>query len=223
MKLALSVFLSILISLNALATIQTPETIIYQGEAYSLSSFPLDDYFKAYPEKKPSPDQISSDLWRGYRTTFEIQDNRLIIREIQVRERIKRKNLKDTTVWTSVIDTIFRTPADRVFTWYSGYLIVQIGRIVKRVHMENSPRYENYLVIGVDKGIVFYERRLNTKQFSAFMDDQYKGFKKTEEYKQLKKKLKDLNKSRKTPLSSKQLEVSLRSRVEYKASTIFNR
>ena len=218
----LNIFIGILFSINAFSTNQIPDKLVYEGDKYSLNSNPLESYFKIHPEKIPTSNSRNTALWRGYRATFEIQENKLRILDIQVLSQVKRAEKKDTTVWLSSIDTIFKTPTERSLAWYTGYLIMPIGRIMKYVHLESLPRYEKYIVIGVKNGIVFTQLRLNSDEFSQFMDDQFSSFKKTVGYKQQLMRIRDAYKRNgEGPLSKKVMDEKLRIYVERNATTIF--
>ena len=75
MKTILTFIVTLFLGINAFATAQYPDKIIYNGKEYDLHSNPLEEYFQKNPDKKPKATMISTALWRGYVATFEIKNN----------------------------------------------------------------------------------------------------------------------------------------------------
>lgn len=81
------IIITIIIFLNCLysnATIQIPDQIIYKGDTVYIRGLPLEHYF--YNKDKPNFSEISkcrsSGCWRGYKSLWEIKDNRLVLNSI---------------------------------------------------------------------------------------------------------------------------------------------
>jgi len=65
-------------------TVQHPDKIIYKGKEYDLETNPLESYFSRFPHKLPESECWCSGLWRGYVATFEIMDNQLFLKDIEI-------------------------------------------------------------------------------------------------------------------------------------------
>lgn len=141
-------------SLTASATAQTPNRIIYEGEMFSLTNILLADYFREYPDKYPSG-PFSTDLWRGYRATFEVRDNRIFLSDIEIYS-------DDGSRFVSVLKEVY-PEGDLEIDWFSGILTCPYGDIVQYVPGFTTI-YENYLLLRVKEGIVIGAERKNYKE-----------------------------------------------------------
>ena len=173
-------------SLQVNATAQYPDMIFYNGKEYFLHNNPLESYFEKYPNKKPQSGMISSALWRGYIATFEIKNNQLLLKdiEIQVYDTSNEKEYKLTQV--SVINKVFPNNEIVKIDWMTGLLVLPYGKIVNYVHMGYASTYENYILLEINKGNLIQARDFTGKQYEKFKEKQFQVFKKTDEYKQLK-------------------------------------
>ncbi|MBM4153329.1 MAG: hypothetical protein FJ220_07405 [Kiritimatiellaceae bacterium] len=180
MKTVMTIFLTLLMAFNALATAQYPDKLLYDGKEYGLHTNPMEQYFRAYPEKKPSDGVRSSALWRGYVATFEIKTNTLILKDIEV--MVWSENCRLTS-WKSVKDRIVTNGEDLVVDWFTGLLVLPYGETVKYVHMGYDSTYENYIVLEVKAGSITGERKFDYHQYKAFKEKQFNEYIKTEDYK----------------------------------------
>ena len=86
------------------ATAQYPDKINYNSKEYSLLTNPLEKYFEKNEDKRPTGGVISSAMWRGYVATFEIIENELFVKDIE----IQILDEKDGSLeWKSVINEVF--------------------------------------------------------------------------------------------------------------------
>ena len=177
-------------SLQVNATAQYPDMIFYNGKEYFLHNNPLESYFEKYPNKKPQSGMISSALWRGYIAIFEIKNNQLLLKdiEIQVYDTSNEKEYKLTQV--SVINKVFPNNEIVKIDWMTGLLVLPYGKIVNYVHMGYASTYENYILLEINKGNLIQARDFTGKQYEKFKEKQFQAFKKTDEYKQLKDDMK---------------------------------
>jgi hypothetical protein len=91
--------------------IQRPERIRYEGEEYSTGSEPLMSYFTSN-KIKPDFQLISTDLWRGYRGTWEILDGHL---DLIALEAVLTDGSEEAMA------ALFPHSPNRVFAnWFSG-------------------------------------------------------------------------------------------------------
>lgn len=140
-------------------TAQIPETLQYEGQTLSMCSNPLNDYF-ALAGKKPPFAFTCTALWRGYVGQWEIVDGRLYLVGLS-------GELMDGSEVS--LATLFPEFPDRVFAhWYSGTLRIPQGKQLEYVHMGYGSRFEQDLLIQLDRGVVTQTRvRQNGKSESA--------------------------------------------------------
>jgi hypothetical protein len=123
-----------LISLNIFATAQFPDRIIYKGKKYALNCNPLEDFFNNNPGKRPNKGSFCTGLLRGYVATFEISDNQLLLKDIEIIVP-DTLNKKTDIKSVSVIKEIFPTQDIKNVDWFSGLLVIPYGKVVNYVHM----------------------------------------------------------------------------------------
>ncbi len=186
MKTFLTIILTLFLSTNVFATAQYPEKIIYNGNVYSLHSNPLEAYFEKNPDKRPKDGISSTALWRGYVATFEVRDNQLFLKdiEIQYRDTTSKKSLP--LKWRSVIKDVFSDSKNIKIDWLTGLLVIPHGKIVNYVHMGYGSTYENYILLEFDKGNLKNEKHFEYQEYEKFKEKQFQVFKQTEEYKKIK-------------------------------------
>jgi hypothetical protein len=184
-KRMLSVFVSLL-SFSAMATPQFSDRIIYKGTTeYGLISNPLEQYFELFPEKRLKPIEfkhngyveisISSALHRGYIATFEIIDNQLYVKDIVMPHPGKED-------YVSVIHRLFPDSESRKADWYSGFLLISYGELVRYTHMDYASLYESYKLLEIVNGELIFTESLDTEEYKKFRDRQFEIYKRTDEY-----------------------------------------
>jgi len=176
----------VLASSAVFGTQQAPDKIIYNGKVYfSPYIYPLESYFEKYPDKHPTKYQNTlSSLRRGYIATFEINNNQLYLKDIEI-------IIDDTIVengrykmkWKSVLNEVFPNQDVIKIDWFTGLL-----------DLWDSMCYTIYnynIILEIDKGYIIKEKLLkNKEEYKKFEEEQFKAFLKTKEYKKVKRKLK---------------------------------
>jgi hypothetical protein len=127
--------------------IQKPERIRYEGEEYSTGSEPLRSYFTS---KKVKPDfqLISTDLWRGYRGTWEIVDGHLDLIGL---EAVLTNGSEEA------MEALFPHSPNRVFAnWFSGTIQIPYLSMYAYYHRRRaSPDTQrSTLAIEIKNGVV---------------------------------------------------------------------
>lgn len=186
MRIVLIFLLMLFLSIDVFATAQMSDKIIYKGKVYMLHSNPMEAYFEKNPEKQPRGGIVSSALWRGYVATFEVRNDMLYLKDIEImyRDTIDKENFNSK--WRSAFKEVVPDGKELAIDWMTGLLVLPQGKIVNYVHMGYASTYENYTVLEVDKGIVKREISFDYKAYDEFRDKQYRAFKMTEEYKKTK-------------------------------------
>ena len=135
-------------------TAQFTENLLYEGEAVSMCSNPLSDYFEM-GGISPRFESTCTALWRGNVGSWEVIDKRLYLIGLQ-------GTLEDGT--DASLATIFPEFPSRVFAhWYSGTIRIPQGRQIEYVHMGYGSTYERDLFLDLERGVVMATRIQNNE------------------------------------------------------------
>lgn len=186
MKLLLTLLLMTVFGIQAFATAQIPDIIIYDGKEYSLNSNPLESFFKMYPDKRPKREVISTALWRGYVATFEFKDKQLFLKDIEIKYRDTTEKGEVDYKWRSAMDEVFPNQEKIKIDWMTGLLVIPHGKLVNYVHMGYGSTYEKYILLEIENGDLKKEKRFDYNEYEKFKEKQFQAFKQTEEYKKMK-------------------------------------
>lgn len=167
----------------AFATAQAPDKIFYNGKEYSLHSNPMEEYFVKFPDKKPKSEIMSSGLWRGYIATFEVTDNALYLKDIEIMINKDENGKSYNPGWKSVLSEVVPNGKKLKIDWFSGILVLPHGKLVSYVHMGYGSTFENYVLLEIDKGDFKKSKEFNYEEYEKFKDRQFEAFKKMPEYK----------------------------------------
>lgn len=169
----------ILLSVNTFATEQYLDSIIYKGKVFILQSTPLESYFMVYPEKRPINDCYSSALWRNYIARFEIMDNKIFIKNI---ETFDCKNNKERIQWKSELNNIFPDKTSYFMEWFTGIVVIPVGKMVIKGSWNFNSLYEQYLLIEFKNGVLINESDYSAEEYLNFLDKQFQAYKNTDKY-----------------------------------------
>jgi len=192
MRFLFTIGLTIFLSTTVFGTVQIPDKIIYKGKEYRLGySYPLESYFEKYPKKRPEDGDGCTALNRGYVATFEIIDNQLFLKniEIEVRDTINKYN----TNWKSVLNEVFPNQELVKIDWLTELLILPYGEYVHYVYMEYGYLFRRSILLEIDKGVLKKEKQIPYKKYKKKKEKQFQAFKKTEEYEKMKADVKKEN------------------------------
>ena len=204
MKILISILITFLCFSELFATPQYPDKILYNDIEYSLETNPLEQYFNKNQDTRPKGGVESTGLWRGYVATFEIIENQLYVKDVQ----IQIYNEKDKSFeWISVIDEIFPGLSERKIDWYNGILTLPYGELITYVHEGYSSTFENYILIEIADGKSIKSKNINYKEYETFKGKQFEIFKKSKRYIERKKELE------KNGWKEKDIDLHLRSNV----------
>lgn len=178
--LLLSCFVS-----DIVATAQIPDRLIYKGKPYNLHNNPLEVYFKEHPRKRPEGDVTSTALWRGYIATFEIQNDVLILKDIQIEvynHQEGRDEWGPNTSLKSVLKDIFPKKDTLKIDWCTEILILPSGKIKNYVHQGYASIFEQYVLLEIKEGRLMVSKEFDTAGYLAFKKEQLERFKATPDY-----------------------------------------
>ena len=188
-RLLLTIILTLFSGLKVFATAQFPDKINYNGKEYNLNSNPLEVYFEKNPNKRPKSEVRSSALWRGYVATFEIIDNQLFLKDIEIQYRDTTSKGSNNSNWKSVLNEVFADQKNIQVDWYTGLLVLPQGKVVNYVHMGYGSTYQHYTILELNKGVLTQEKRFKRKAYEKFKEKQFQVFKQTEDYHKMKSDL----------------------------------
>ena len=186
MRLVLTIILTLFLGLKVFATAQYPDRIIYNGKEYSLLSNPLESYFEKNPDKRPNDGIMSTALWRGYVATFEVRDNQLFLKDIEIEYQDTTSKESYNYKWRSVINEVFPDQKNIKIDWLTGLLVIPHGKLVNYVHMGYGSTFKNYILLEIVKGDLKKEKHFKYKDYERFKEKQFQAFKQTEDYKIIK-------------------------------------
>lgn len=186
MKIILILIVTIFLGLKVFATAQYPDKIIYNGKEYDLYSNPLEAYFEKKPDERPKGGIMSSALWRGYVATFEVKDNQLFLKDIEIEYQDTASKKSYNYKWRSVIKEVFPGQKEIKIDWLTGLIVLPYGKLINYVHLGYGSTYEKYILLEIDKGYLKQEKQLKYKEYEQFKEKQFQAFKLTDEYKKTK-------------------------------------
>lgn len=149
---ALFVALLLLVSHGAWGSGQIPEVIEVDGKSETLFTEPFSSYLAKHPTETPKLERIvrprCTAAWRGYQGSWSIRNEKLYLESLNA-------SPCDNTPDPIPLSSYFPGSEGPVLAdWFSGNLVVALGKQIQYVHMGYQSKYERYLVIQVERGIV---------------------------------------------------------------------
>lgn len=159
--------LSILAASNAFSTFQIPDKLVYEGRTYepfSIMDFPLETYFEKHPGKKEAMRQgllwsVGFSLSRGYVATYEIQNQKLVLKDIQILRRSGKFDGVRANNWISALDRAFPNQEVLFIEWFTDILVFPEGELTRSQHSGEEVFLGNYVLLDIEKGRVISEKR----------------------------------------------------------------
>lgn len=142
----------------------------------------MKSYFELYPAKKLKGLFETLASPKGYHTVYEIENNEIYVKDFWILKK------EDNGLYTNITTEIFPTKTDRKIDWYSGLVLFTSG---KRTLNEMNVNYEKNALFEINKGNIVMSRHFNLEQILDYKARLFQIFKKTEEYKILKKEGRD--------------------------------
>jgi hypothetical protein len=168
---------------RAAATAQEPDRLLLDGKEESLHTNPLSAWLEQHDEALPRSEYQVTSNWRGYVATWEVANDRLLLRKVEVMVRGPRDAAGEGEfVPRDVARDLFPGGGDIVASWYSGALVIPRGELVNYVHMGYGSDYERYVVLSIKAGRVADRRELTHAQFRDYRQGRYAAWKKTPQY-----------------------------------------
>ncbi len=126
-------------------TAQIAECLFYEGTAHAMYATPLSSYLAEHADS-PKFAQHCTALWRGYVGTWEIQNDRLYLIDLQ-------GTLTDGT--QVKLATIFPDEQGKIFaSWFSGKIRIPQGALLDYIHMGFHSTYEMDIFLSFEQGLL---------------------------------------------------------------------
>ena len=194
MRILFVIFLTVFSCSTVLGTAQYGDRIIYNGKEYTLDTdklfgrYLMESYFEKYPDRHPGGSMMSTGLYRGYVSIFEIKDNILYLKDIVLPVSVATDEIGYyKTEWKSIINNVFSNQEVIKIDWLTGLLVLPFGETVGSLQFYgDNPTYENYILLEIDKGILKKEKQFDYKEYEEFKEKQFQALKKSEEYEKIK-------------------------------------
>ncbi len=177
-----------LLSLSALwvqATLQQPDVIVIDDVSHALNTNPLEPYLATFPERPKGLEFTSTALWRGYVATWVLKDGRLLLQALgaeHLEQKGKGIERRQVDLWSVVFPT---QEPPVVADWYTGALIVPVGKVIGYLRFGHGSISEQYFVVSIRKGIETERLNLSGEEFRALREHRFRRFQATEEYRRL--------------------------------------
>ena len=163
---------------NALATPQIPDILIYEGKEYPIYNDILRHYFVKFPERNPKKeDEVCSALWRGYRSTFEVSDGTVYLKDV----------FTNVCFGTPVSELKRVSPEGKRLAadWYSGLIPAFYGdNKIDAYSLEFLDAFDKYSLFEVDHGKLREVRHFDNQGYRKFKKLQFQAYKATEDYRE---------------------------------------
>lgn len=178
------------------ATWQYPDILIHKGERFEIYYELLASYFDKFPERKPVTEGQCSALWRGYVATFEISNDRLVLKDVTSDNCNSPK---------PALTTVVPDGKPLRIDWYTGLLLSAHGSNEGDSYsIEFLDSFEKYSLFEIDAGVLRKEKHFSNTQYQKFKKRQFAAFKRTPEYHETVKRM-----TAKGPLSEAVIDANI--------------
>lgn len=149
-------------------TRQIRDRLLFKNKDIHINQDLLNRYFRIYPERYFKTKYSISGLWKGYIATFELLNNHLFVKKIEL--------LVDGEFnFELVNDFDYEKPCE----WYSGFIRIDSYR--DEFDDEENPN-SIYEFLEFKRGVLKKEHRFNHSDFVEFKNSLYEKFKQMDEY-----------------------------------------
>ncbi len=168
MKLLFTIFLTIILRVAVFATGQAPDKVIYNGKEFYLLANPLENYFEQHPDKRPNAEIHSTGLLRGYIATFEIRENQLFLKDIEIECIDPTSKAGFGYCMKSVLREVFFDQENIKITWLTG--IIFFSEVIT-----TEPWKERYYLLKISNGDVITNKHINERKYKRIKKRQIRA------------------------------------------------
>lgn len=202
-KMKYILFFFFLMSFQAFATEQIPDKLIFKGEKYYWTG--LSPAFMIFRDKgfEAPPETVSSTgLYRKFIMTYVIENDTLYLSDVEILAKSNKVDSipisagKYATYPRTEIKSVFHNyfPGEKMIPMniYNQILIIPYGEHFSYVtNGWSSIASTNYLIFEIENGRVNKQIDLTFEELTAYKKRQFKKFRRSTMYKQVKKDLKN--------------------------------
>lgn len=172
---------ALLFSPAAKATAQASDVLIIDGKEFALNTNPLEAQLEQKKWQPPEGAAIWSSNWRGYIATWEVKDDKFILRNVSIAIADPEDAKKE--IRKNIIADLYPGASEVFADWYTGALIVPDGKMTRYVHMGYGSSYDHYQILRVHAGQIVERLSLNAAEFEAYKQRKFDEFSKTDQFK----------------------------------------
>ena len=160
--------------------IGNPDFIKYRGEYLMIHNTPMEVFFKKYPELAPkNAVTVIMQMSKDYSAIYEIKNGDLYLIELNY-SRYNEADILENVNW---ITETFKDQNEVKLDWFTSTLI-----IYPRTRNFEKSTSEKFHLVKILKGKVKEINELTVQEFQKLKHRLFKKYKKTEEFKLMKKK-----------------------------------
>jgi len=133
-------------------TAQAGDTLIFEGESYTIASEPLYEHLE---QKGIEFTSMSTACWRGYIATWEIKKEKLFLAELEA--YVGHYSEVD-------LDYLFPGKKEVFAEWFTGDIIVPHGKMLQYFHAGYESIYEKEMYLTFKNGVLIERREVNKSE-----------------------------------------------------------
>jgi hypothetical protein len=141
-------------------TAQIGDRIFINNIEHTLACEPLSRYLYDNKIEKLFRN-VSTACFRGYWATWEINDGKIYLLNIEAPRPISRKKQNESVEPISAMQNLFPGQIKVFACWVNGTLKIQSDRILEYVHLGYESIYENDIFLRFENGILIDEKIVN--------------------------------------------------------------
>ena len=160
-------------------TAQFRESIKIDGKIYSLITEPLEFLIakefngnkEGFPDGYPTLYPSCTACWRGYIGHWIIDDDQLWLEDMRGSdvEESDKIYVEVAQYQLKLLDwrkTLFDHQKGNIKAeWFTGELVIEMGKLIEYIHMGYSSQYEKYMIINTKKGNVINKKTLSNQEY----------------------------------------------------------
>jgi len=106
---------------------------------------------------------VSTACYRGYFATWEINDGKIYLLDIEAPRPLSRKKQNESKEPVSAMQKLFPGQSNVFACWVNGMLKIQSGEIIEYVHDGYESVYETDIILGFENGVLIDEKIVSNK------------------------------------------------------------
>jgi hypothetical protein len=145
----------------------------------------MEKYFDLHPEKRPEPEVWSPRWRRGYVATFELRNNGLYLKDLEMPVVDTSSSYQLDWKFKSILNKVFGDTGAVKVEWETGIIVLASENINNPYHSAAPPESDYYFLLEFENGNLVSEQEFDWKGFRDFKDKQFVAFQQTDEYSEI--------------------------------------